>query len=255
MKFEDWAADPSLAMSDVGAECIQTCAMRECGDKQNEVADQHVASDEAAIKAAAAAAATEAADAEAKASIAYIKGSPMVRKAWISWLEEQTQSLSDTDANAAAAASSAGKARGAVGLAAIGFDPALHSQDTRAAFCAEHQRELPVTAASAAPTTSFDTEPKHNQAAVVPVVAEGINHLVLICVHAHNRFTGVAAMERIRGHYGFPPTVLVSLPCCHQFNPTNDLGELTTESYKPSKTVLTTCTFTARSMYCRASCG
>ena len=219
-KFEEWAAEPSGAMSEVGAECVETSTLQEGGQQQDEMEDQpEVAAEGEASRAAAAA--KEAADAEAKASIAYIKASPAVRNAWISWLEAQAESsaanqteATQSEPSGLAAAASAGTARGAVGLAAIGFDPALHTQETRAAFCAEHQR------GTRAPGTVAE-----HAAATLPVVVEGVAHLVLICVHAHNRFTGVAAMERIRGHYGFPPTVLVSLPCCHQFNPTNDLGE------------------------------
>jgi hypothetical protein len=91
-------------------------------------------------------------------------------------------------------------------LAAVGFDPVLHQQETRAAFQAEHSSAL---AASSAQQQSSAAAPE------VPVVLGGVAHLVLICVHAHNRFVGAASMERIRGSYGFPPTALVSLPCCH----------------------------------------
>ena len=51
-----------------------------------------------------------------------------------------------------------------------------------------------------------------------------VTHLVLVCVHAHHRFQGPAAVERVRAAFGFPPTCVVALPCCHRFNPTNDIG-------------------------------
>ena len=236
-KFEDWAADPSGPMSEVGAECVETSALQGCGEQQEKRENQStVAAEEPASKDVAA---KEAADAEAKASIAYIKASPVIRNAWISWLEAQESSTANQttafqpEPSDLAAGASAGKARGAMGLAAIGFDPVLHTQETRAAFCADHQRGT-----SAHATASQRT-------AALQVAVEGIAHLVLICVHAHNRFTGVAAMERIRGHYGFPPTVLVSLPCCHQFNPTNDLGERIDKRIhlsSASPRVLTSCT-------------
>lgn len=59
-----------------------------------------------------------------------------------------------------------------------------------------------------------------------------IQHLVLLCVHAHNRFTGSATIENVRLAFGNPPTVLVSLPCCHQFNPTNDIGRQPDDEYE-----------------------
>ena len=48
--------------------------------------------------------------------------------------------------------------------------------------------------------------------------------LVLLCVHAHNQFVGGAAVDVVRGRLGNPPTTLVSLPCCHQFNPQKEIG-------------------------------
>ena len=35
----------------------------------------------------------------------------------------------------------------------------------------------------------------------------GVAHLILIGVHAHNRFTGPAAMERIRALYVWMPSL------------------------------------------------
>lgn len=231
LTFEEWAAEPSGAMRSVAAECVQATAVQESGQGHQDDPEEYVASEQAASRGAAA---EEVAAAEAKASIAYIKSSPAVRDAWITWLEEQTQPSTDTrdQDSKPVGASSARIARAASGLASVGFDPALHTQDTRARFCAVHQREH-ATATTVAPTSSAFTtssiEPNHEQTPVpvVPVVVHGVAHLVLICVHSHNRFTGVAAMERIRGSYGFPPTALISLPCCHQFNPTNDLGKRT----------------------------
>lgn len=222
MKFEEWAADPSGAMSDVGAQCVQGSEL-----EHHEVSGQMALTAEKVALADGSdtvAAAEEAASAEAKASIAYIKASPLVRAAWISWLEEQPRTPADASAQNSeesdpTCAPVRAARRGGSGLASIGFDPVVHTQVTRARFCAEHQKQ---TATPAVDTSDAEQE----QLAAVPAVAS-VAHLVLICVHAHNRFTGVAAMERIRASYGFPPTVLVSLPCCHQFNPTNDLGENT----------------------------
>ena len=52
----------------------------------------------------------------------------------------------------------------------------------------------------------------------------GVAHLVLLCVHAHHRFRGPAAVAVVRGAFGFPPTTVVALPCCATFNPTGDIG-------------------------------
>ncbi|CAE8586544.1 unnamed protein product, partial [Polarella glacialis] len=50
-----------------------------------------------------------------------------------------------------------------------------------------------------------------------------LTHLLILCVHSHNRFRGPADMELLRSGLGFPPTTLVSLPCCHLSNPRVDL--------------------------------
>jgi hypothetical protein len=54
--------------------------------------------------------------------------------------------------------------------------------------------------------------------------AAAATQLVLLCVHAHNRFVGDAALPAVRTALGNPPTTLVSLPCCNTFNPQKDLG-------------------------------
>jgi len=48
--------------------------------------------------------------------------------------------------------------------------------------------------------------------------------LVLLCVHSHHRFTGEASIDAVRGSFGYPPTCLVSIPCCPQFSPMKDVG-------------------------------
>ena len=272
LKFEDWAADRDI-MTAVGKECVDSVALEDPEQEQEPGSNGDEAEQRAASQTAtggdgggeatvAAAAAAEAAEAEAKASIAYIKASPAVRDAWITWLGKQDEGqgqgqgqeqiaamdseplppppvATDDDQQQSVGAtarhgSGSGGASGA--LASIGFDPALHTQDTRARFCAAHATaavaDHPAAILVAPSAAQQPQQPQQQQQqlrsgqydSVVPVVS-GVAHLVLICVHAHNRFTGVAAMERIRANYGFPPTVLISLPCCHQFNPTNDLGE------------------------------
>ena len=98
------------------------------------------------------------------------------------------------------------------------MNPRLLSQETRAAFRAEHLAQQP----SAAPLS----------AAAGAALASGVEHLLLLCVHAHVRFRGVAAVEQLRAAYGHPPTALVSLPCCHQFNPSNDIGRPPDEDFE-----------------------
>ena len=51
-----------------------------------------------------------------------------------------------------------------------------------------------------------------------------MQHLLLLCVHAHHRFTGPAALSAVRRAFGNPPTSCVALPCCPTFNPTKDIG-------------------------------
>lgn len=72
--------------------------------------------------------------------------------------------------------------------------------------------------------TAEDEPPAAVAAAAQPPPALACQHLVLLCVHAHFRFAGAAAMHRVRAAFGFPPTTLVALPCCHQFHPAQDLG-------------------------------
>ena len=95
----------------------------------------------------------------------------------------------------------------------------LLAQETRAAFRAEH---LAQQQPSAAPLS----------AAAGAALTAGVEHLLLLCVHAHVRFRGVAAVEQLRAAYGHPPTALVSLPCCHQFNPSNDIGRPPDEDFE-----------------------
>ena len=47
-----------------------------------------------------------------------------------------------------------------------------------------------------------------------------VTHLLLLCVHAHHRFTGPAALSAVRAAFGDPPTTCIALPCCPTFNPT-----------------------------------
>ena len=35
--------------------------------------------------------------------------------------------------------------------------------------------------------------------------ALGVRHLILLCVHAHHRFTGPASLQAVRRAFGFPP--------------------------------------------------
>jgi hypothetical protein len=51
-------------------------------------------------------------------------------------------------------------------------------------------------------------------------------HLVFLCVHSHNKFTGVAAIPEVRSSLSLrqAPCCLVFVPCCHRFCPTKDVG-------------------------------
>mmetsp|Transcript_25686 Transcript_25686/g.68684 ORF Transcript_25686/g.68684 Transcript_25686/m.68684 type:complete len:245 (-) Transcript_25686:136-870(-) len=59
-----------------------------------------------------------------------------------------------------------------------------------------------------------------------------LKHLVILCVHSHNRFTGAADITTIRDCLGNPPTTLVSIPCCHLSNPQTDLKRLPDASFE-----------------------
>eukprot|EP01051_Picozoa_sp_SAG22_P012554 SAG22_NODE_1316_length_4765_cov_2.544792_2_plen_586_part_00 len=59
---------------------------------------------------------------------------------------------------------------------------------------------------------------------VVAAGGERCAELVLLCVHSHNQFVGDASVDAVRARLGYPPTTLVSLPCCHQFNPQKEIG-------------------------------
>mmetsp|Transcript_27959 Transcript_27959/g.87094 ORF Transcript_27959/g.87094 Transcript_27959/m.87094 type:complete len:300 (-) Transcript_27959:48-947(-) len=57
------------------------------------------------------------------------------------------------------------------------------------------------------------------------VQAQGeVSHVMILCVHSHNRFAGTASVPEIRRRLGHPAATLVSLPCCRQSNPQHDLG-------------------------------
>ena len=91
------------------------------------------------------------------------------------------------------------------------FDPNLYSAELRSQFVAAR-----------APTELCSTE----------CTAKPIEQLVILCVHAHNKFQGPASIAAVRAAFGNPPTLLVSLPCCHQFNPINDIGRPPDETYE-----------------------
>jgi len=60
----------------------------------------------------------------------------------------------------------------------------------------------------------------------------GVQHLMVLCVHSHNRFLGSASLDHIRSCLDYPPTTLVSLPCCHLSNPQGDLGRFADVSFE-----------------------
>ena len=62
--------------------------------------------------------------------------------------------------------------------------------------------------------------------------AGGCAELVLLCVHSHNQFVGEASVDAVRARLGYPPTTLVSLPCCHQFNPQKEIGRQPDSSFE-----------------------
>jgi hypothetical protein len=58
----------------------------------------------------------------------------------------------------------------------------------------------------------------------VPLVVDGVKHLLFLGVHAHNRFIGPARMERIRAArcslsvpWVLTPALELSLFLCHGF--------------------------------------
>ena len=114
------------------------------------------------------------------------------RNEWIEWLE-----------------STQNQQIGAQGGAL--FDPNLYSADLRSQFVAART----------------PTELCHTECTVKP-----IEQLVILCVHAHNKFQGPASIAAVRAAFGNPATLLVSLPCCHQFNPINDIGRPPDETYE-----------------------
>ena len=59
-----------------------------------------------------------------------------------------------------------------------------------------------------------------------------VTHLLLLCVHAHHRFTGPAALSAVRAAFGDPPTTCIALPCCPTFNPTKDIGRSPDASFE-----------------------
>lgn len=51
------------------------------------------------------------------------------------------------------------------------------------------------------------------------------NHLLLLCVHSHARFTGNASVSNIHSMYGPAiPMTIISLPCCPKFRSSRDIG-------------------------------
>lgn len=51
------------------------------------------------------------------------------------------------------------------------------------------------------------------------------NHLLLLCVHSHARFTGNASVSNIHSMYGPAiPMTIISLPCCPKFRSSWDIG-------------------------------
>ena len=51
------------------------------------------------------------------------------------------------------------------------------------------------------------------------------DHLLLLCVHSHARFTGNASVSNIHSMYGPDvPMTIISLPCCPKFKSSRDIG-------------------------------
>lgn len=69
-----------------------------------------------------------------------------------------------------------------------------------------------------------DKNDKKNEELLTLAKSVRLDHLVILCVHSHHRFTADACIHKIRAKLDYPPTTVVSLPCCHQFNPTKDIG-------------------------------
>ena len=59
-----------------------------------------------------------------------------------------------------------------------------------------------------------------------------MQHLLVLCVHAHHRFVGSASIAAVRRAFGDPPTAVVALPCCASFNPTKDIGRPPDERFE-----------------------
>ena len=62
-------------------------------------------------------------------------------------------------------------------------------------------RAIPAAAAAAAAAASDGSD----GGGVGGTKALGVRHLILLCVHAHHRFTGPASLHAVRRAFGFPP--------------------------------------------------
>ena len=124
------------------------------------------------------------------------------------------------------------------------MDPAQYDHNMRRKFV----NEMRCRFRSADAKADIDTQLDEN--------ACGISHLLLLCVHAHHRFCGPAAIPAVRKKFGNPPTTVVALPwcvrsthpqwdlpeivnvtcilccSCNTFNPTKDIGREPDERYE-----------------------
>lgn len=159
------------------------------------------------------------------------------RPEWLAWLGEPGHGAASTSG-----ASFAGRALLDPEWGKPLLDPARYPLPTLEAF--RRDQEEPLTGANGG--LQEDEQEEARKRIEGPAEAEGIapllpttsapcagpsaagsrpvRHLVLLCVHAHNRFTGPAAVPAVRRAFGDPPTTLVALPCCARFHPGKDIG-------------------------------
>ena len=59
-----------------------------------------------------------------------------------------------------------------------------------------------------------------------------VEHLGLLCVHAHVRLRGKVSIQNLRKRYQFPRTLLLSIPCCGKFRFQADMGTKPDREYE-----------------------
>jgi hypothetical protein len=113
----------------------------------------------------------------------------------------------------------------------VSVDPALREE-----WAADSPRGVGRLTGVSAPFEDFMQQHDALEAIRAAVEVDGgrgsVEHLVLLCVHAHHRFQGPACMDAVRQAFGDPPTTCVALPCCPTFNPMKDIGRAPDTSFE-----------------------